>query len=91
MTNEITEASLKNRLKLALIAHHGLTTEVKAGGTVAGIDKEVNDAYAAGKFSEIVGVVKIATDVERERAAGVARRLGHAQTAQVIRNGGSDV
>lgn len=89
--SEITEAILKNRIRMA-VEEHGFVEGMHDGGAPGWtLDAMVDAIYTTGKFADFVGVVGKATTVERERAAGVARRLGHAQTAQVIRNGGSDV
>lgn len=88
--NEITEAVLKNRIKLALIAHHGLTLEAETG-VITGIDKEVDDAYAAGKFVDFIGIVAKAKAEERQRAVNICNRHGHRQTAQIVAKDQSDV
>jgi hypothetical protein len=81
---EITEASLRRRLYLAMEKHlQGLSAEAKA---IA-----LDEAYEVGKFEDVaLAADKIRTE-ECKRAAQIARRLGHPQTAQVILKGSSDV
>lgn len=80
---EITEESLRLRLRAALTAC-GLEL---GRGDARDLEPYIERAYVAGTFSELVGVVDRATAAERQRAANTARRLGHTQTAQVIREG----
>lgn len=78
--SEITEESIKNRLRMAL------TTVMAPGDMVdpRDFDKRVEDAYAAGNFHEYVDVVERATRAERVRAKQVCMRLGHGRIGEII-------
>lgn len=76
MTNEITEAVLKARIRAALL-----------GTGIMLIEGMTDRAYEAGGFAEFVGIVGKVTVQERNRAAGVCRRLGHRVTAAQILKG----
>lgn len=78
MQNEITESSLKMRLRKGLLCVGIAPKDVEAFAEVV---------FREAQFSELVGVVGRAERDERNRAAQTARRLGHSQTARVIQEG----
>ena len=84
MPNEITEAVLQRRLYTVLEPY-------LSGHSESQLESALDAAWSAGAFSEFVGSIGRAVEEERIRAAGIARRLGHSQTAAIILRGVSDV
>lgn len=81
---EITEASIRRRLRMAV--DYLLSRKADDASTAEQLTDNIYKD-SGSNWAELIGVVEKATAEERQRAANTARRLGHTQTAQVIREG----